>query len=76
MVSRSNRNGVAQMDDLPHLISLNEASKVTSLSRTMINRMRAEGRFPKAVALGEKRVAFSREEVIAWIVARLAERAA
>ena len=49
------------MSDFPQLISLNAASEMTSLSRTMINRLRAEGRFPAAVSLGEKRIAFPRE---------------
>lgn len=64
------------MNDVPHLISMGEACRMTSLSRTMVNRLRAEGRFPAAVSLGEKRIAFSRQEVSDWIAARLAERAA
>lgn len=59
----------------PVLISLNEVSRVTSLSRTAINRYRAEGRFPQPVPVGFKRIAFVRSEVVAWIEARIAERA-
>lgn len=59
----------------PVLISLNDACKLTSLSRTAINRWRDKGLFPKAVTLGDRRVAFVRAEVIAWIEARIAERA-
>ena len=59
----------------PRLISLNEACRLTSLSRTAINRWRAIGRFPVAVPLGDKRVAFLRSEVDAWIRERIAERA-
>ncbi|PWB81857.1 MAG: transcriptional regulator [Methylocystaceae bacterium] len=62
--------------DLPTLISLNDACKLTSLSRTAINRYRAEGRFPQPVPIGFKRIAFVRAEVVAWIEARIAERAA
>lgn len=62
------------MQDTPQLISLNEACRLTSLSRTAINRWRAEGRFPKAVPIGEKRVAFVRAEVLEWIEQRIAER--
>jgi prophage regulatory protein len=40
----------------------------------MINRLRAEGRFPAAVSLGEKRIAFPREEVAAWVRQRIAAR--
>ncbi|KQT04133.1 AlpA family phage regulatory protein [Rhizobium sp. Leaf386] len=64
------------MSDTPVLISLNEASKLTSLSRTAINRWRDMGRFPKAVPLGDRRVAFVRAEVEQWIRDRIALRAA
>ncbi len=49
---------------------------LTSLSRTMINRYRAEGRFPAAVPLGDKRVAFVKSEISEWINARIAARGA
>lgn len=64
------------MNDIPVLISLNDACRLTSLSRTAINRWRSLGKFPKAVPLGDKRVAFVRSEVEAWIRERIAERAA
>jgi prophage regulatory protein len=63
------------MSECPILISLNDACELTSLSRTMINRLRGEGRFPAAVSLGEKRVAFVRAEVQGWVEQRIAERA-
>ncbi len=59
----------------PVLVSLNEAVRMTSMSRTMINRYRAEGRFPQPVPIGFKRIAFVRAEVTAWIKERIAERA-
>ncbi|MDF2811119.1 MAG: phage transcriptional regulator, AlpA [Microvirga sp.] len=62
-------------DNYP-LVSLNDVCRMTSLSRTAINIKRAAGTFPKAVALGEKRVAFVRAEVMAWIEERIAARAA
>jgi prophage regulatory protein len=49
---------------------------MTSLSRTMLNRYRSEGRFPAAVPLGEKRVAFVKSEINEWIAARIAARGA
>lgn len=58
----------------PVLVSLNEAVRMTSMSRTMINRYRAEGRFPQPVPIGSKRIAFVREEVAGWIRDRIAER--
>lgn len=57
------------------LISLKETCFRTSMSKTMIHRLRSEGKFPVAVALGEKRIAFSRAEVLAWIGQKLAARA-
>jgi len=63
------------MSETPVLISLNDACRLTSLSRTAINRWRDLGKFPKAVPLGDKRVAFVRSEVEQWIRDRIAQRA-
>lgn len=63
-------------DNAPTLMSLNEACRVTSMSRSMLNRYRAEGRFPVAVELGDRRVAFVRAEVVAWVSAKIAARVA
>ena len=62
------------MSDAPNLISLNDACRLTSLSRTAINRWRNLGQFPKEVTLGVRRVAFVRTEVEQWIADRIAER--
>ena len=67
---------MAANDNLPPLISLNEAARLTSLSRSMVNRYRAEGKFPRAVPMGDRRVAFVTVEVMDWIDARIAGRAA
>jgi prophage regulatory protein len=56
------------------LISLNDICRLTSLSRTAINKMRDAGRFPVAVSLGNRRVAFVRSEVMAWLDARIDAR--
>lgn len=58
----------------PVLISINDCCELTSLSRTSVNAWRSKGQFPRPVALGEKRVAFVRSEVEAWVQARIAER--
>ncbi|MBD9636103.1 AlpA family phage regulatory protein [Ensifer sp. ENS07] len=58
------------------LISLKDTCALTSMSKTMIHRLRSEGRFPAAAELGEKRIAFSRQEVHDWIAQKLAARAA
>jgi prophage regulatory protein len=62
--------------DEPRLISLNECARLTSLSRSALNRMRDAGQFPAAVPMAGRRVAFVRAEVIAWIEARIAARGA
>jgi prophage regulatory protein len=63
-------------DNQPMLVSMNDACAMTSMSRTMLNRLRDQGRFPAAVPLGERRVAFVRSEVQEWINERIARRAA
>ena len=60
--------------DHPALVSMRDTCALTSLSRTAINIRRANGTFPEAVRLGEKRVAFVRSEVLEWVRARIAER--
>ncbi|WP_338057092.1 helix-turn-helix transcriptional regulator [Sinorhizobium fredii] len=55
---------------------MGEVCEATSLSRAMINKLRARGRFPVAVSLCERRVAFLRSEVEQWIDERIAARAA
>jgi prophage regulatory protein len=64
----------AANDNLPVLISMRDTVRATSLSRTMLNRYRAEGRFPAAVPLGDRRFAFVRAEVEGWIADRIARR--
>lgn len=56
------------------LMTVNEVARFTTYSRTQIFKLRAEGKFPKAVALGEKRIAFVRAEVEQWFQERLEER--
>ena len=63
-------------DNQPRLISLKDTAAATSLSRTMVQIMAREGHFPAAVKLGERRLAFVRSEVDAWIDSRIAARAA
>lgn len=65
----------AANDNFPMLISLNDAAKLTSMSRSMLNRYRSEGRFPVAVELGDRRVAFVRAEVLEWVRGKIANRA-
>jgi prophage regulatory protein len=62
------------MTETPTLISLNDACRLTSLSRTGINKARTAGRFPQAIELDGRRVAFVRTEVESWIKSRIAAR--
>lgn len=61
------------MQTQPHLLSLNDVCRLTSLSRTAVNRWREVGKFPQAVQLGERRIAFVRSEVEDWIQQRIAD---
>lgn len=56
------------------LMTVAEVARFTTYSRTQIFKLRAEGKFPRAVPLGEKRIAFVREEIEQWFDARLADR--
>ncbi|WP_461431947.1 helix-turn-helix transcriptional regulator [Hoeflea alexandrii] len=58
----------------PALVSLRDVCSMTSLSRTAINQRRAAGIFPQPVPLGDRRIAFVRSEVEAWIRERIASR--
>lgn len=58
----------------PLLISIRDTCTLTSLSRATVNKMRARGQFPKAVTLAEKRIAFVRAEIVAWVEQRIATR--
>jgi prophage regulatory protein len=62
------------IEDIAILVSLNQAAIMTSMSRSMINTYRAEGRFPAAVDLGSRRVAFVKTEVMDWIEQKIAAR--
>lgn len=61
-------------ENMPRLISLNDVCEMTPLSRTAINRIRAKGEFPEEVAIGERRVAFVRSEVLDWMQVRIDAR--
>jgi prophage regulatory protein len=58
----------------PRLMAPKDAAIATSLSRTLLTLMAAEGQFPQPVQLGERRIAYVRSEVEDWIDARIAAR--
>lgn len=65
----------AANDNLPRLVTMEEVCATTSLSRAMINKLRAAGKFPVAVPLTERRIVWVRAEVEAWLDLRIAARA-
>lgn len=58
----------------PRLMSFDEVCRETTLSRFAINSLRNAGFFPVAVQITERRIGFVREEVEAWIDAKIAAR--
>jgi len=62
------------MSEQSPLMTVAEVSRFTTYSRTQIFKLRSEGKFPKPVSLGEKRIAFVRDEVEQWYQAKLADR--
>lgn len=62
-------------DNKPRLMAPKEAALATSLSRVTLTNLAAAGMFPQPVRIGEKRIAFVRAEVEAWIDSRIAARA-
>jgi prophage regulatory protein len=66
---------MAQMEKQEiQLVSLKRVCELTSLSRTGVNKARAGGRFPQAIELDGRRVAFVRREVEEWIASKVAAR--
>jgi len=55
------------MRDDPPLVSMKVAAHLTSLSRATIYRRIADKKFPPAIELGGRRVAFHRAELDRWI---------
>lgn len=55
----------------PRLMASKEAAIATSLSRTLLHLMSAQGQFPAPVKLGERRIAYVRVEVEAWVDERI-----
>lgn len=56
------------------LLSLKQVCAMTSLSRTGVNKARAGGRFPAAVGVDGRRIAFVKTEVEAWLSSRIEAR--
>lgn len=62
------------LDAVEQLLTTKDVCRVVSLSRQELWRRRREGTFPEPVKLGPRRVGFRREEIEAWLQARITER--
>lgn len=60
------------MNDNFPLCSMNEVARMVGCSRAYVDKLRRAGRFPQAVQVGDKKIAFVRAEVLAWIDERAA----
>lgn len=69
-------NPIPVNDNQPRLMTPKEAAEATTFSRPMLSLLAAEGKFPRPVPLGERRIAFVRAEVMAWIDSKIAARVA
>lgn len=61
-------------DNQPALMSPKEVARETSLTRQLIAMMAKAGEFPAPVQLSERRTAYVRAEVLAWLQQRIAAR--
>jgi len=62
-------------EDTPiRFIRLPEVLRITGISRSLVYKLQAEGKFPRGVKLGAISVAWVESEVQAWCAQRIAER--
>ncbi len=60
---------------MPHrVLRKGEVYARTGYKRTQIEKMQAEGNFPKLVQLGPRKFGFLESEIDAWIESKIAER--
>lgn len=60
----------------PRLISPKDAAHETTMSTVQLAAMAAAGLFPKPIQISERRHAYVRAEVTAWLDERIARRTA
>ena len=56
----------------PMLLRIEDVSSITSLSRSTIYRMIADGDFPRQIAIGNRQARWSHEEVVDWCQSKIA----
>lgn len=57
-----------------NLLKLRAVCAATALSKTAVYKLQRLGKFPQAVRIGERAVAWPEPEVAAWVAARIAAR--
>lgn len=67
---------MSQNEPVSRLVSPTEAAFMTTMSKTLLRQMSLEGQFPQALVIGQKRIAYVRAEVEAFIDGRIAARPA
>jgi prophage regulatory protein len=55
---------------MSQVLKMSEVSEMVSLSRTTIWRREREGNFPQRIHLGERRIGWNADEIVAWLEAR------
>jgi len=56
------------------LILAKEVSELTSYNRNHLRRLEAKGKFPRRIRIGANRVAWVRQEIDDWLLARVNDR--
>lgn len=64
------------MTELPRIVSKKELRQMVPFTPQHILRMEKQGRFPRRIRLGERRVGWRLTDIEAWLDARAAESGA
>ena len=57
-------------EPMPEHLRLDEVRKAVPYSKVHLYRLVKEGKFPRPVRFGENRVAWNKQEILAWIGAK------
>jgi len=62
------------MDTNDRFLSLKEVKEITGFSRSSIYSYIQQSRFPKAILIGSRKVAWMKTEIDAWVAEKIATR--
>ena len=62
------------MSNEKKLIRISDVKGMTGISKSHIYLLASKGEFPKPIKLGERSVAWVKDEVEAWVASRIAQR--